>query len=77
MEISKILSCGVKHCSFIVIETHPENASDLRLDVPFPAILEYVKSFDFENMDSSEHGHVPFIVILQHFLQVWKTLVRI
>ncbi|KAJ2962023.1 hypothetical protein NQZ79_g2820 [Umbelopsis isabellina] len=56
-----------------IIETHPENATDLRLDVPFPEILEYVKSFDFANMDSSEHGHIPFIVILQHFLQAWKS----
>jgi amyloid beta precursor protein binding protein 1 len=59
-----------------VIETHPENASDLRLDVPFPALLEYVKGFDFEKMDSAEHGHVPFVVVLQHYLQVWKSTVR-
>jgi len=56
-----------------IIETHPENASDLRLDVPFPAMLEYVATFDFEHMDSAEHGHVPFVVVLQHYLQVWKT----
>jgi amyloid beta precursor protein binding protein 1 len=63
------------HHGYAVIETHPENASDLRLDVPFPAMLEYVATFDFENMDSAEHGHVPFVVVLQHYLQVWKTSV--
>ncbi|KAI9289365.1 NEDD8-activating enzyme E1 regulatory subunit [Umbelopsis sp. AD052] len=55
-----------------IIETHPENFSDLRLDMPFPAFLDYVKEFDFDKMDSSEHGHVPFLVVLQHYLQVWK-----
>ena len=60
-----------------VIETHPENSSDLRLDMPFPTLLDYVKEFDFDNMDSSEHGHVPFVVVLQHYLQLWKSTVVI
>lgn len=60
-----------------VIETHPENASDLRLDMPFPTLLDYVKEFNFDDMDSSEHGHVPFVVVLQHYLQLWKSTVRI
>ncbi|CAO3683034.1 unnamed protein product [Umbelopsis vinacea] len=55
-----------------IIETHPENTSDLRLDVPFPPLLEYITKFDFDKMDSAEHGHVPFVVVLQHYLQVWK-----
>jgi hypothetical protein len=63
--------------SITVIETHPENTSDLRLDVPFPPLLEYITKFDFDKMDSAEHGHVPFVVVLQHYLQVWKASVRL
>jgi NEDD8-activating enzyme E1 regulatory subunit len=43
--------------------------------MPFPTLLDYVKEFDFNEMDSSEHGHVPFVVVLQHYLQVWKSTV--
>ncbi|CAG8439886.1 7380_t:CDS:10 [Ambispora gerdemannii] len=55
-----------------VVETHPENISDLRLDTPFPALLEYAKSFDFEKLESLEHSHIPFVVILLKYLDQWR-----
>ncbi|CAG8451854.1 3534_t:CDS:10 [Ambispora leptoticha] len=55
-----------------VVETHPENISDLRLDTPFPALLEYAKTFDFEKIDSLEHNHIPFVVILLKYLEQWR-----
>lgn len=56
-----------------LIETHPDSYVDLRLDCPFPTLLEFVKSFDFQKMDTHEHTHIPAVVIIIHFLEVYKT----
>lgn len=38
--------------SFLVIESHPDNAlEDLRLDKPFAELKDHVKSYDLDNMD--------------------------
>ncbi|XP_041981515.1 NEDD8-activating enzyme E1 regulatory subunit [Aricia agestis] len=56
-----------------IIETHPENEqTDLRLDVPFPALSEYLDSVDIEAVDLKDHGHIPWIVILNHAVQKWQ-----
>ncbi|KAH9810403.1 hypothetical protein DFH28DRAFT_985850, partial [Melampsora americana] len=56
-----------------LIETHPDSYVDLRLDCPFPTLLEFVHSFDFQKMDNHEHSHVPAVVIMIHFLEVFKS----
>ncbi|CAG8447319.1 7759_t:CDS:10 [Cetraspora pellucida] len=55
-----------------VVETHPESIVDLRLDIPFPALEQYVKTFDFDSMDNMDHGHIPYVVILLKYLDQWK-----
>jgi amyloid beta precursor protein binding protein 1 len=50
-----------------------ENPEDLRMNSPFPALLELADSYDFETMDSAEHSHVPFVVILLRVMNKWKT----
>ncbi|KAI8092661.1 ThiF family protein [Halteromyces radiatus] len=55
-----------------IIETHPENVIDLRLTQPFPQLMEYVKTFDLDALDQTDHAHVPFIVILLIFVEKWK-----
>ncbi|ROT76495.1 NEDD8-activating enzyme E1 regulatory subunit [Penaeus vannamei] len=56
-----------------VIESHPDNEMpDLRLDRPFPALQKYMDSLDLETMDSKEHSHVPYVVILYKTLQQWN-----
>ena len=36
-----------------MVESHPDNThGDLRLDRPFPALIEYVDSMDLEGMTS-------------------------
>lgn len=45
---------------------------DLRLDRPFPALQKYMDSLDLETMDSKEHSHVPYVVILYKTLQQWN-----
>ena len=49
----------------------------LRLDKPFPALLEHARSLDFENMDVTDHGHIPYAVILVRAIDDWKAKVRI
>ncbi|EFP77810.2 uncharacterized protein PGTG_03766 [Puccinia graminis f. sp. tritici CRL 75-36-700-3] len=56
-----------------VIQTHSKSLVDLRLDCPFPSLLEYVNSFEMDKMDSHEHAHVPAVVIIIHFLEIFKS----
>ncbi|CAG8628129.1 5614_t:CDS:2, partial [Paraglomus occultum] len=55
-----------------VVETHPENVIDLRLDKPIPELEAYAQTFDFEGMDNMDHGHIPYVVILVKYLNQWK-----
>lgn len=45
---------------------------DLRLAAPFPALEKYALDFDMSNLDSLEHAHVPYVVILIKALHAWK-----
>ncbi|KAF8625327.1 hypothetical protein AX17_006869 [Amanita inopinata Kibby_2008] len=56
-----------------VIESHLEASPSLRIDCAFPALHDYAVSLDFENMDPTDHGHIPFVVILIRALEDWKT----
>lgn len=55
-----------------VITTHSDNAASLRIDKPFPALLAHAFSLNFDKMDVTDHGHIPFVVILVRVLQEWK-----
>ena len=56
----------------IVVETHPEQVFDLRLDLPFKELYEYIDNFSFQELDSQAHGNVPFGIILLKIVQEWK-----
>lgn len=56
-----------------IVETHPESIVDLRLAHPFPALVEYATSLDYDAMDSEQHGHIPAVAILIKALEDWKT----
>lgn len=63
------LAC-VEHC---VVESHPDNAHhDLRIDVPFAGLSQYVDSIELEELDNTAHSHVPFIVLLVKWAQTWR-----
>ncbi|KIJ64100.1 hypothetical protein HYDPIDRAFT_91029 [Hydnomerulius pinastri MD-312] len=55
-----------------IIESHSETAPSLRVDKPFPALREHALSLDFGSMDPTEHGHIPYVVILVRVLEDWK-----
>ncbi|KAG9194645.1 hypothetical protein G6011_04680 [Alternaria panax] len=62
--------------AFPVVDTHPspETTSDLRLLRPWPELVQYgqEKTADLDNMKPEDHGHVPWIALLLHFLERWK-----
>ncbi|KAG0198991.1 NEDD8-activating enzyme E1 regulatory subunit [Mortierella sp. GBA30] len=55
-----------------IVESHPDNAADLRIDNPFPELSGYATSFNFETEDSLEFGHIPYVAILLKFMEEWK-----
>ncbi|GAA6042459.1 hypothetical protein JCM8097_008468 [Rhodosporidiobolus ruineniae] len=57
-----------------IVETHPSSLVDLRIHAPFPALLAFATSpeFDYAQLDSEKHGHVPAVVILVKALEEWK-----
>lgn len=61
---------------FPIVDTHPDPAStqDLRLLNPWPELLELSeqKTEHLDSLSDHDHGHVPYLLILLHFLNVWK-----
>ncbi|KIY72889.1 hypothetical protein CYLTODRAFT_387691 [Cylindrobasidium torrendii FP15055 ss-10] len=56
----------IQHAPHPIIESHTESLPSLRIYDPFPALLEYSKGLDLDNMDPTVHAHVPYIPILIH-----------
>lgn len=61
---------------FPIVDTHPDPAStqDLRLLNPWPQLLEFLekKTGNLNSLSDHDHGHVPYLLILLHYLKVWK-----
>ncbi|TDL20256.1 hypothetical protein BD410DRAFT_772863 [Rickenella mellea] len=55
-----------------IIDSHPETPASLRIDKPFPALLDHALKLDIENMDVIDHGNIPYVVILVRALEEWK-----
>ncbi|TFK68056.1 hypothetical protein BDN72DRAFT_888691 [Pluteus cervinus] len=55
-----------------IIDSHSDSTPSLRIDKPFPALLDYALSLDFDKMDPTDHGHVPYVYILVRALEEWK-----
>lgn len=61
---------------FPIVDTHPDPAStqDLRLLSPWPELAEYVheKTDELETLSDHDHGHIPYLVLLLHYLNKWR-----
>ncbi|KAI9039572.1 NEDD8-activating enzyme E1 regulatory subunit [Aspergillus affinis] len=60
---------------FPIVETHPdpETTQDLRLLTPWlelSAAAERIGALD--SLDDHQHGHVPYLLLLLHYLEQWK-----
>jgi amyloid beta precursor protein binding protein 1 len=62
--------------SFPVVETHPDptTTTELRLTNPWPelAALAKEKTDGLEKMNDHDHGHVPYVILLLYYLELWK-----
>lgn len=62
--------------TFPVVDTHPDETAttDLRLLAPWPELVEFSNKLtaDIDTLDSHEHGHLPYISILLHYLERWR-----
>jgi amyloid beta precursor protein binding protein 1 len=57
------------------VETHPdpEATQDLRLLNPWPELAAAAASIsNLDGMDDHQHGHVPYVLLLLHYLEKWK-----
>ena len=61
---------------FPIVDTHPDPATtqDLRLLNPWPEMLIFMreKTGNLIFQSDHEHGHVPYLLLLLHYLNVWK-----
>lgn len=62
--------------TFPVVDTHPEieKTTDLRLLNPWPELVEFARGMtkNIGALDDHEHGHLPYVVILLHYLEEWR-----
>ncbi|KAK1256455.1 hypothetical protein MKX07_008714 [Trichoderma sp. CBMAI-0711] len=62
--------------TFPIVDTHPEETAttDLRLLAPWPELSQFAREMtkDIDNLDHHDHGHIPMVVILLHYLDIWK-----
>ncbi|OAP62952.1 hypothetical protein AYL99_02179 [Fonsecaea erecta] len=60
---------------FPIVDTHPdpESTQDLRLLAPWPELDAEVDSLgDLSSLSDHDHGHIPNILILLHYLRRWR-----
>jgi amyloid beta precursor protein binding protein 1 len=62
--------------AFPIVDTHPDETAttDLRLLNPWPELVAFAEELtkDIDGLDNFEHGHLPYVVILLHYLEQWK-----
>lgn len=59
-----------------IVDTHPDPTStqDLRLLSPWPELSAFVaeKCDNLDTLSDHDHGHVPYLLLLLHYLEKWK-----
>eukprot|EP01027_Heterolobosea_sp_BB2_P024009 GEZU01036124.1.p1 GENE.GEZU01036124.1~~GEZU01036124.1.p1 ORF type:complete len:551 (+),score=208.96 GEZU01036124.1:66-1655(+) len=56
-----------------IVESKLDNPVDcLRVNNPWPELLQFCESQDLSKMSPTEHSHTPWLAILIQFLQKWK-----
>ena len=62
--------------TFPIVDTHPdvEKTTDLRLLNPWPELVEFSREMtkDIDSLDDHDHGHIPYVVLLLHYLEKWR-----
>ncbi|KAK3318586.1 hypothetical protein B0H66DRAFT_516873 [Apodospora peruviana] len=62
--------------AFPIVDTHPDETAttDLRVLSPWSELGEFARNMaiDIDKLDDHEHGHLPYVVLLIHFIDQWK-----
>ncbi|EME40813.1 hypothetical protein DOTSEDRAFT_90918 [Dothistroma septosporum NZE10] len=62
---------------FPIVDTHPDPTAttDLRLLKPWPALLDFAKrqTRSMDKMNAEEFAHIPYLCLLLHHLEEWKS----
>ncbi|KAH0259249.1 hypothetical protein KCU91_g15315, partial [Aureobasidium melanogenum] len=62
--------------AFPIVDTHPDPASttDLRLLAPWPELIQFQKekTSNLQALSPEDIGHVPYLLLLLHFLDEWR-----
>ncbi|KAK0120591.1 hypothetical protein ONS96_010795 [Cadophora gregata f. sp. sojae] len=62
--------------SFPIVDTHPDSTvtTDLRLLTPWDELSNFAADLtkDIDSQSANEHGHIPWIALILHFLARWK-----
>ena len=62
---------------FPIVNTHPDPVStqDLRLLEPWPELVGFTeeKTDNLEKLSDHDHGHIPYLLLLLHYLSAWKS----
>jgi NEDD8-activating enzyme E1 regulatory subunit len=59
-----------------VVDAHTDDIPSYRLDNAFPALRKHALELNFNALDVTDHGHIPYFVILVRALDDWKQTVR-
>ena len=63
--------------TFPIVETHPDSTAttDLRLMTPWTELSDFAADLtkDIESQSAHDHGHIPYVLLLLHYLAEWKT----
>ncbi|WVN89131.1 uncharacterized protein L203_104347 [Cryptococcus depauperatus CBS 7841] len=55
-----------------IVDSHPDTTHTLRLNQPFSTLEEHARSLNFAVMDTMEHSHIPWVVLLVRAACIWK-----
>ena len=62
---------------FPIVDTHPDTTStiDLRVLKPWQALRDLAEraTKDLHSLDDHDHGHIPYVLLLLHYVDIWKT----
>jgi amyloid beta precursor protein binding protein 1 len=62
--------------NFPIVDTHPDSTAttDLRLLSPWEELSKFTADLtdNLENLSAHEHGHIPYVALLLHYLGQWK-----
>ena len=67
--------CRIQIKQHSIIESKPDSDQfDLRITNPFNELKSYCTNFNLTEMESTEHSHTPFVVILYQAIEQWKSI---